>query len=203
MKYYIKSATIFYHHTSIIICSKEFPLPVPDLSDPLPSPRAVAEWLAVPETLYLLDMVRPDLLQLRTLSRALVLWDQVRPGRDWVNEQLPPLVRPDTERLQQPGMDYQTIRYGTNDSRPTDHPGVNWGGVTCTGCCSILGGGHFDWYFGFGFLLGWERQHWLKLEILRCSGAYAGKTPNLYVYPFLYICSLKICNLKPCVFKPV
>ena len=72
--------------------------------------RAVAEWLAAPDTLYLLDLVRPDLLQLRTLSRALVLWDQVWPSRAWVDGHLPPLVRPDSDRPPQTGMDYQTIR---------------------------------------------------------------------------------------------
>ncbi|XP_037073277.1 anaphase-promoting complex subunit 1-like [Pollicipes pollicipes] len=70
--------------------------------------RAVSDWLQTPETLYLLDLVRPDLLQLRTLSRALVLWHEVRPSRQWVEQQLPPLVRPD--HPPQPGTDCQTIQ---------------------------------------------------------------------------------------------
>ena len=40
--------------------------------------RSVATRLAAPDTLFLLDYVRPDQLLVRTLARGLVMWDNVR-----------------------------------------------------------------------------------------------------------------------------
>lgn len=37
--------------------------------------------------------VRPDHLLLRVVARALVLWDSVQPTQEWLQAQLPPLVR--------------------------------------------------------------------------------------------------------------
>ncbi len=45
--------------------------------------RNIAAWLAAPETIFLLDFVRPDFLMLRTLARGLVLWD--RDGEDFID----------------------------------------------------------------------------------------------------------------------
>ncbi|CAN8007085.1 unnamed protein product [Ixodes pacificus] len=53
---------------------------------------AVAKWMSAPETQYLLDMVRPDFLLLRTLGAGLVLWSDVRPTRDWVESHVPKVV---------------------------------------------------------------------------------------------------------------
>jgi anaphase-promoting complex subunit 1 len=49
--------------------------------------------LAVPATHFALDAVRPDLLLLRVLARALILWDRVDGSEAWVEAQLPPLLR--------------------------------------------------------------------------------------------------------------
>jgi hypothetical protein len=54
---------------------------------------AVAAAFAVPDTRFALDFVRPDLVQLRVLARALVLWDDVQPSDAWVQAQLPPLIQ--------------------------------------------------------------------------------------------------------------
>ncbi|KAL1501054.1 hypothetical protein ABEB36_006453 [Hypothenemus hampei] len=56
--------------------------------------KAVADWMAPPETQYLLDSVRPDFLMLRILSRSLILWDQIEPSKDWVLGQVPSTIRP-------------------------------------------------------------------------------------------------------------
>lgn len=53
----------------------------------------VAAKFYVPDTHYALDFVRPDLLVLRLLGRALVLWDGIAPSTQWVEAQLPPLLR--------------------------------------------------------------------------------------------------------------
>ena len=54
---------------------------------------AAAAHFSVPETHFELDYVRPDQLLLRVLGRALVLWDGVAGSEEWVDSQLPPLLR--------------------------------------------------------------------------------------------------------------
>lgn len=53
----------------------------------------VAARLSLPDTHFLLDYVRPDLLLLRVLSRALVMWDDVAPTRAWVAAQASAVYR--------------------------------------------------------------------------------------------------------------
>ena len=55
--------------------------------------QSVAARLALPETHFLLDYVRPDLLLLRVIARNLVLWDDVQPTTDWLNSQLPDILK--------------------------------------------------------------------------------------------------------------
>ena len=59
----------------------------------------VVKQLAVPETLFLLDYVRPDLLLLRVLCRSLVLWDSVQPTVEWVESHVPIMLAACVERL--------------------------------------------------------------------------------------------------------
>ncbi|XP_011495610.1 PREDICTED: anaphase-promoting complex subunit 1 [Ceratosolen solmsi marchali] len=54
--------------------------------------HAVAEWMAAPNTQYLLDFVRPDLLLLRILSKSLILWDEIEPSKTWVSSHVPAIV---------------------------------------------------------------------------------------------------------------
>ncbi|XP_044258257.1 anaphase-promoting complex subunit 1 [Tribolium madens] len=56
--------------------------------------KAVADWMAPPETQYLLDFVRPDFLMFRILARALILWDDIIPSKEWVEGQVPSTIRP-------------------------------------------------------------------------------------------------------------
>ncbi|EEZ99272.2 anaphase-promoting complex subunit 1 [Tribolium castaneum] len=56
--------------------------------------KAVADWMAPPETQYLLDFVRPDFLMFRILARALILWDDIVPSKEWVEGQVPGTIRP-------------------------------------------------------------------------------------------------------------
>lgn len=51
-----------------------------------------AAWLALPDTLALLDTVRPDCLLIRVMARSLVLWNSVLPTVDWVERQLPSVL---------------------------------------------------------------------------------------------------------------
>ena len=54
--------------------------------------RAAAAF-ELPSTHYGLDLVKPLLIQLRVLARALVMWDAVAPTRAWVAAQLPDLIK--------------------------------------------------------------------------------------------------------------
>ncbi|XP_017782212.1 PREDICTED: anaphase-promoting complex subunit 1 [Nicrophorus vespilloides] len=56
--------------------------------------KAIADWMAPPQTQYLLDFVRPDFLMLRTLSRALILWNEISPDKEWIENQVPNTIRP-------------------------------------------------------------------------------------------------------------
>jgi anaphase-promoting complex subunit 1 len=54
---------------------------------------SVAARLSLPDTHFLLDYVRPDLLLLRVVARALILWDSVEPTEAWVRDQIPKFIR--------------------------------------------------------------------------------------------------------------
>lgn len=55
--------------------------------------RTIASAVDLPKTHFLLEWVRPDFLGLRVLSKALILWDDVVPTREWVEDQIPVVVR--------------------------------------------------------------------------------------------------------------
>ncbi|XP_049874978.1 anaphase-promoting complex subunit 1 [Pectinophora gossypiella] len=55
---------------------------------------ALASWLEPPNTHYLLDFVRPDLLMLRVIARGLVLWDSIEASVEWIESQVPETIKP-------------------------------------------------------------------------------------------------------------
>ncbi|XP_075452467.1 anaphase-promoting complex subunit 1 [Ascaphus truei] len=54
--------------------------------------RSIADWLRAPDTMYLLDFVKPEFLLLRTLARCLILWDDILPSSQWVNSNVPQII---------------------------------------------------------------------------------------------------------------
>ncbi|KAG9468650.1 hypothetical protein GDO78_022271 [Eleutherodactylus coqui] len=54
--------------------------------------RSIADWLRAPDTMYLLDFVKPEFLLLRTLARCLILWDDILPNAHWVNNNVPQII---------------------------------------------------------------------------------------------------------------
>jgi anaphase-promoting complex subunit 1 len=54
---------------------------------------AVAEKLFVPQTMHQLDRIPPDLIVLRTISRNLIMWDEIDPSKEWIQRNLPPFLR--------------------------------------------------------------------------------------------------------------
>eukprot|EP00548_Thalassiothrix_antarctica_P012569 CAMPEP_0194162190 /NCGR_PEP_ID=MMETSP0152-20130528/79363_1 /TAXON_ID=1049557 /ORGANISM="Thalassiothrix antarctica, Strain L6-D1" /LENGTH=1229 /DNA_ID=CAMNT_0038872073 /DNA_START=279 /DNA_END=3966 /DNA_ORIENTATION=- len=55
--------------------------------------KAVAASLAPPDTHFLLEYVRPDTLMLRVITRSLIMWDDVEPSLEWIEKQIPEVVR--------------------------------------------------------------------------------------------------------------
>lgn len=51
-----------------------------------------ASRLDVPDTTFLLEYVRPDLLLLRVLCRSLIMWDEIFPSQEWIERQIPRVV---------------------------------------------------------------------------------------------------------------
>ncbi|KAL6308208.1 hypothetical protein BKA93DRAFT_725930 [Sparassis latifolia] len=52
----------------------------------------VADILTIPDTLLALDSVQPSFLLLRTLGRALIMWDRIAPNQVWLSAQIPPNI---------------------------------------------------------------------------------------------------------------
>jgi anaphase-promoting complex subunit 1 len=52
--------------------------------------KAIAAKLDVPQTIELMEYVRPDLLFLRTVAKNLVMWDSIKPTTEWISSQFPP-----------------------------------------------------------------------------------------------------------------
>lgn len=55
--------------------------------------ESVASRLSVPDTLFLLQGVRPDLLVLRVVMKHLILWQRIEPSEAWLRSQVPLVLR--------------------------------------------------------------------------------------------------------------
>ncbi|THH09652.1 hypothetical protein EW146_g8626 [Bondarzewia mesenterica] len=51
--------------------------------------QEVADMLTVPDTVLALNRIPPSFLLLRTLSRALIMWDSILPTQEWLTSQVP------------------------------------------------------------------------------------------------------------------
>ncbi|XP_017115012.1 anaphase-promoting complex subunit 1 [Drosophila elegans] len=91
---------------------------------------AIAEWMQPPDSRYLLDMVRPDFLLLRTIARGLILWQDIRPDNEWFQAQFPPALR-------------IHLRLPSRDDEPTGEDGdVDFEAIT-QAYCNIMAGAAF------------------------------------------------------------
>jgi len=61
---------------------------------------AVASSLNLPDTHFLLDYVRPDLLMYRVISKSLILWDYVSASPEWIDAQIPVVVKKSFSELE-------------------------------------------------------------------------------------------------------
>ncbi|XP_020086066.1 anaphase-promoting complex subunit 1 isoform X1 [Ananas comosus] len=55
--------------------------------------EVMAARLQIPTTHFELQYVRPDFIMLRTIARNLILWSRIQPSRDWIESQLPEIVK--------------------------------------------------------------------------------------------------------------
>jgi len=61
--------------------------------------KSVSSRLALPDTHFLLDCVRPDLLLLRVVARSMILWDDIEPTSLWIEDQIPVIIRRSFDRM--------------------------------------------------------------------------------------------------------
>jgi anaphase-promoting complex subunit 1 len=89
--------------------------------------EAVAEWMKPPETMFLLDFVRPDLLLLRVIARGLIMWNSVEPTSEWINSQISKTLSQIVKQRPDPD----------NDPHDLDHEAI------CQAYCNIVTGAAF------------------------------------------------------------
>ncbi len=61
--------------------------------------KSIASRLSLPDTNYLLDYVRPDYLLLRVVARSLILWHEVAPTTEWIEDQVPSVIKTSYDNL--------------------------------------------------------------------------------------------------------
>uniref|UniRef100_A0A8C9U516 Anaphase-promoting complex subunit 1 n=1 Tax=Scleropages formosus TaxID=113540 RepID=A0A8C9U516_SCLFO len=55
--------------------------------------RSIADWLRAPDTMFLLDFIKPEFLLLRTLARCLIMWEEILPTEEWINSNVPQIIQ--------------------------------------------------------------------------------------------------------------
>ncbi|KAI0688498.1 hypothetical protein BC835DRAFT_1284508 [Cytidiella melzeri] len=53
----------------------------------------IADVLTIPDTIVTLDRIQPSFLMIRTLARALIMWDAIAPSEDWFTSQIPEAIK--------------------------------------------------------------------------------------------------------------
>jgi anaphase-promoting complex subunit 1 len=53
----------------------------------------LARKIDVPESILQFDYIRPDIFLLRSLAKHLIMWSQIRPSTQWIQDNLPPAYR--------------------------------------------------------------------------------------------------------------
>ncbi|KAL2629518.1 hypothetical protein R1flu_014204 [Riccia fluitans] len=55
--------------------------------------KVVAARLAIPDTHFALEYVRPDFILLRLVAKSLTMWDSIKASEEWVQAQIPEIVK--------------------------------------------------------------------------------------------------------------
>ncbi|KAG6735069.1 hypothetical protein I3842_01G302100 [Carya illinoinensis] len=55
--------------------------------------EAIVSKLSIPHTQFDLQYVRPDFIMLRVIARNLIMWSRIHPSKDWIQSQIPVIVK--------------------------------------------------------------------------------------------------------------
>ncbi len=53
----------------------------------------IAQKLEMPQTFYTLEYVKPQILLLKVLCKNLIMWDSIKPTKDWIYSQIPDIIK--------------------------------------------------------------------------------------------------------------
>ncbi|GAB2272646.1 hypothetical protein Dimus_007470 [Dionaea muscipula] len=71
--------------------------------------EVVASRLSIPSTHFELQYVRPDFIMLRVIARNLIMWSRVNPSKEWIDSQLPEIVKKGVEWLKDDLFDMEDV----------------------------------------------------------------------------------------------
>ncbi|KAL4141486.1 hypothetical protein QTP88_004117 [Uroleucon formosanum] len=74
--------------------------------------QAVANWMSIPDSPYLLDFINPEFILLKMLARGLIMWNYILPTKDWIEQFVPQSIQRYCLVKPKPGManpDLETI----------------------------------------------------------------------------------------------
>lgn len=61
--------------------------------------EAIVSRLSIPNSHFDLQYVRPDFIMLRVIARNLIMWSRVHPSEDWIQSQIPEIVKSNVKAL--------------------------------------------------------------------------------------------------------
>ncbi|TDH70570.1 uncharacterized protein CCR75_005107 [Bremia lactucae] len=102
--------------------------------------KAIAAQLAVPDTLILLNDVRPDILLVRTLAKNLVMWRDISPSTEWIDQhEVPAQLLHAYTSLKTHGKDMTRMKYMSSSKSSSDHHLIceAYANITAGACMSI------------------------------------------------------------------
>ncbi|XP_031264237.1 anaphase-promoting complex subunit 1-like [Pistacia vera] len=67
--------------------------------------EAIVSRLSIPQTHFDLQYVRPDFIMLRVIARNLIMWNRVHPSEDWIQSQIPEIVKHSIDALRDDNSD--------------------------------------------------------------------------------------------------
>ncbi|XVE99778.1 hypothetical protein REPUB_Repub03eG0230500 [Reevesia pubescens] len=67
--------------------------------------EVIVSRLTIPQTHFDLQYVRPDFIMLRVIARNLIMWGRIHPSKDWIQSQMPEILKNGVEGLRDDTMD--------------------------------------------------------------------------------------------------
>ncbi|KAK8334553.1 hypothetical protein V6Z11_A10G285900 [Gossypium hirsutum] len=67
--------------------------------------EVIVSRLTIPQTHFDLQYVRPDFIMLRVIARNLIMWGRIHPSKDWIQSQIPEIIKSGVKGLRDDTMD--------------------------------------------------------------------------------------------------